>query len=292
VTIGAEIAATTAPDSVLLAVRPLGGSWFQRFVMQPAGAYDYRATIPADSLPAGAYEYAVTVVRGDSSLTFPGPLPLSPWDWDFGGQEFFRFRIVPPATPLRLFTPAEDASRLLFSRIGDAVRRGLFRVVPSADRGELAVHMALPVFRGRAPEDYTASLLVKDLVESRGPAIAAATGLRLRLRGLGTRQVLHVTLMEADGTSWSAAVPVDSTWSTVTVPLSDLHAARGVLLPEGFPGNWNYWVGPAQGRGGSGDSIRVPEVERLQFSLRSADAGTPVPAEYGVEIESATLVFR
>src|SRR5207253_4978244 len=56
--------------------------------------------------------------------------------------------------------------------------------------------------------------------------------LRVRVRGLGSRQVLHLTLMEEDGTSWSAALPVDSTWSEKTIPLAALSVGRGVLLPR------------------------------------------------------------
>src|SRR5438128_11242366 len=121
--------------------------------------------------------------------------------------------------------------------------------------------------------------------------MSAADELHVRLRGLGARQILHVTLMEDDGTSWSAAVPVDSSWSERAVPLTDFTIGRGVLLPEGFPGEWNYWVGPAAGRGGSGDRPRLDRVERLQLSLRREDgAGIAVaPASYGVAGERIRL---
>src|SRR5439155_1557640 len=88
-----------------------------------------------------------------------------------------------------------------------------------------------------------------------------------------------LTLMEDDGTSWSAGVPVDSSWSEQAMPLTDFKIGQGVLLPEGFPGEWNYWVGPAAGRGGSGDRPRLDRAERLPLSLRREDAGSgPRPA--------------
>ncbi len=40
------------------------------------------------------------------------------------------------------------------------------------------------------------------------------------MRGLRPHQVLHITLMEDDGMSWSAAVPVDSIWSEQSLPLA------------------------------------------------------------------------
>jgi hypothetical protein len=279
------------PDSVTLAIRPLGGSWFRRFAMSSAGGYDYRATIPADSLRDGSYEYAVTVVRAGRATTFPEGVPRRPWDWDYSGSVYGRTEVVAPGTPLRLFNPAMDVSRLAFSRIGDAGRTGIFRVVPSAVTGEPAFHLELPVANGYSPPDYTASLVVLDRVRARGAAVARATGLRVRLRGVGPSQVVHVTLVESDGTAWGTALTVDSTWAERTIPLRDLTPARAAMLPEGYPGEWNYWMGPAEGRGGPGDSIRVPEIERIQFSLRPEAGVQPQPGEIGVEIESATLVF-
>ena len=111
-----------------------------------------------------------------------------------------------------LFDPASDASRLAFTRIGDAGRRGLFRLALSGKTGRPIFHLALPVdSSGWSPPDYTASLYVGHRVRARGETIAGAEGLHLRLRGLGPRQTAHVTLMEDDGTSWTAAVSLDST---------------------------------------------------------------------------------
>jgi hypothetical protein len=62
-------------------------------------------------------------------------------------------------------------------------------------------------------------------------------------------------------------------------------------LPEGFPGEWNYRVGPAAGRGGTGDYPRLTQVERLQLSLRREQGMTITSGSYGVEIEWITLGF-
>ena len=62
-------------------------------------------------------------------------------------------------------------------------------------------------------------------------------------------------------------------------------------MPQGFPGEWSYWVGPAAGRGGSGDRPRLVRVERLQLSLRRENGVVAVPGGYGVEVEWITLGF-
>jgi hypothetical protein len=144
---------------------------------------------------------------------------------------------------------------------------------------------------GWSPADYTASLVIKDRIAARRETITGATALRLRLRGLGARQTLHLTLMEDDGTSWTAALSVDSSWSEQSIPLADFTAGRGVLLPQGFPGEWNYWVGPAAGRGVSGERPRLEHVERIQLSLRREVGPAARPGGYGVEVEWITLAF-
>jgi hypothetical protein len=228
--------------------------------------------------------------------------------WNYHGRASWTLDVVGPRTPLRLFDPASDAELLSFSRIGDAGRRGLFHIGLSGVTGRPVFHLALPVdSSGWSPPDYTASLLIAGRIRARQEAIAGAEAVRLRLRGLGPRQVLHITLMEDDGTSWSLAVPVDSTWSEASLPLAGFAIGRGVLLPQGFPGEWNYWVGPADARGDSGDRPRPDRLERLQLSLRREDGrgvgagaqgrvapNSPViipPDRYGVEVEWVSLEF-
>jgi hypothetical protein len=289
--VDARVVTDAAPDSVVLWIRPTGTGWFRPFPMRAVSAYGYRASIPADALREGPHEYVVSVRQRDSTVTFPEGLHRAPSDWDYQAGSVWRTMIVRPDVPLRLLWPADDAGRLSFSRIGDGWRQGIFRIVPSAS-GEAAFHLELPVnVDGINPDDYTASLVVKDRIAGRAETVAGAMGVRLRLRGIGPRQRLWLTLMEKDGTSWSAPVEVDSTWTERTLPIADFHVARGVKLPQGYPGTWNYWVGPAEGRGGPGDAIRLPDVERLQLSLRR-EAGQQIRAgTYGVEVESVTLMF-
>jgi hypothetical protein len=288
----ASLADQTPPDSARLYFRPAAGGYYRGFAMRPAGGYVYAASIPAAALREGPHEFVITLFRGESAVTFPGGLRQKPTDWDYYGSAAWKLDVVGPQTPLRLFDPAGDATRLTFSRIGDAGRRGLFGVGLSGVTGQPVLHVSLPVdTSGAGPADYTASLVIKDRIRARQETIAGAETVRLRLRGLGPRQVLYVTLMEDDGTSWSAAVTVDSAWSEASLPLAAFAIGRGVLLPEGFPGEWNYWVGPADARGGNADRPRLDRIERLQLSLRREDGVVVPPGRYGVELEWVTLDF-
>ncbi len=289
----ARVVDTAPPDSVVFFIRPTAGGFYRGFAMRRVGGYDYSTSIPSSILHNGPYEFVITLFHGDSGLTFPGGVPARPWDWDFYGRDSWKVDVVGAETPLRLFTPRADAPRLTFTRIGDAGRRGLFRVAMSPATGEPIFHLELPVdASGWSPPDYTASLVMEDRIRARHEAIAGAEGVRLRLRGLGARQVLHVSLMEDDGTTWTAGVPVDSTWTEQTLPLSAFTAGRGVLLPQGFPSDWSYWVGPAAGRGGRTDRPKLDRLERLQLSLRKESGVTVKAGGYGVEIEWVSLLFN
>ena len=288
----ARLADRTPPDSATLFIRPAAGGFYRGFTLRPAGGYEYAANVPAAALQEGPHEFVITVFRGDTAVTFPGGQRRRPWDWDYQGRASWRLDVVQSGTPLRLFDPASDATRLAFSRIGDAGRRGLFHVGLSGVTGQPVFHFELPVTTsGWSPADYTASLVISDRITARRETIASAEAVRLRLRGLGPRQVLHVTLVEEDGTSWSVDEPVDSSWSEPSLTLADFTIARAVLLPEGFPGEWNYWVGPAAGRGVVGDRPRLDHLERLQLSLRREDGVVTRPGGYGVEVEWVRLEF-
>jgi hypothetical protein len=288
----ASVVAAVPPDSAVLYIKPTAGGFYRGFTMRPTAGYEYAATVPAAALREGPHEFVITLFHGDSGVTFPDGVPAKPWDWDFYGRGSWKIDVVGAQTPLRLFTPRADAPRLTFTRIGDAGRRGLFRVVPSPVTGAPVFHLELPVdASGWSPADYTASLVIEDRIRARQETIAGAEGVRLRLRGLGARQVLHVSLMEDDGTTWTAALPVDSTWTEETLPLAAFSAGRGVLLPQGFPSDWSYWVGPAVGRGGSADRPRLQRLERLQLSLRRETGVAVTPGSYGVEVEWIVLGF-
>jgi hypothetical protein len=182
----------------------------------------------------GPSEFVVTVFSGGRAVTFPDQIERLPWSWDFSGTGSWKLDVTSPATPLVLFSPARDASRLAFTRIGDAGRRGLFRIGYSPD-GRPAFHFELPVdSSGDGPPDYTASLVVKDRIASRTPT--GSEVITLRGRALGPEQVVHLTLMEDDGTSWTHALTLDTAWVEREVPIADLQGWSGCAASAGIPG--------------------------------------------------------
>ncbi len=287
IAIRARVVDTVAPDSVVLAVRRRDQHYFRRYPMQSAGAYDYAVSVPADSIGVGPFDYAITVVRDGIGTTFPEDVHQRAWDWNFTGDDLWSGSVVAPATPLTLFSARNDVGRLAFSRIGDGWREGIYRVLTSAVDGEPIVHFELPRFNGHGPDDYTASLVVEDRIAARGADVRQAASVVVRSRAARAGDVVHLTLVEHDGTSWSAEVRADSAWGEQAIPLAAFVPARSVMLPEGFPGEWNYWLAAPPDRGGVGDRIRVDAIERVQFSLRPS--GTSIPS---ADIEWVKLDFH
>src|SRR5207249_7250141 len=126
----ARVVDRTPPDSAILFIRPTAGGLFRGFTMHPAGGYLYAVSLPGTALRAGGgpHEFVITLFRGDSGVTFPGGLPLRPTDWDYYGSASWRLDGGGAHSPVGLFDSCLEAACLSFTRIGDAGRRGLFRV--------------------------------------------------------------------------------------------------------------------------------------------------------------------
>jgi hypothetical protein len=270
--------------AVTLHMRTAGSAALRTWPMAAQRGYRYAASLPAGTLPAGVTEYFFSVETEGGTVRCPAE-----------ADRFLTTQVVTPNQPLPLFDGAQDIPQLVYTRIGDNVRHGVFKSMPATDADPAALRLLLPLSYDRTLDDYTASLAVKDRIFDRSGRLAAAKALRVKARGASAGQGVFLTLVEADGTSWSTRLSLPSAWQEVVVPLAGLRIARGVKLPLGYPERWNYWVAPAKGRGGSTDRPNLAAVEHLQISLRP-ESGGPKPKEAGadawVDLASVALVFE
>jgi hypothetical protein len=276
--IAATVASADVPDTVSLQV--LGGG--APVAMHRTGGYDYAATLPAGSVPDGSLRFTVGVAYAGKVLTFPHDSPVASTRAESYGAE-----VVPESSPLALFDPARDIANLAVSRSGES-RNRVAKAVDGSHPGTPAYPLAFPT--ERMTDDFTASLYVGDRVADRGPAVAGAKAIRIRLRALEAPSVIRVTLVEKDGSAWSAKVFASRDWRDAVVPISSLRSAKSAMLPQAYPGTWSYWLSPPEGS----TAIHLAQVERLQFSLRRPDFGTISSvdaAQASVAIESAALDF-
>ena len=282
VKIAAEIVDATPPQEVTLHVRQGDDAPFKVFPMQSAGGYTCRATIPVGTLSAGPMDYFISVKTGGSTVRFPSD----------GSEQLWKANIVTPSAPLQLFSAEQDANRLAYTRIGDAGRRGISQSLPASGADPAALRLFFPLSSDRGLDDYTGSLSIKDKIADRRPGISSAKALNVKARGVSDEQEIYLTLVEADGTSWSKKLTLKSGWEDIVVPLDQLKIALGVKLPLGFPERWNYWITPAKGRGGPDDHVRLDQVERLQFSFRPSTASRKAETDPWADIASITIMFE
>jgi hypothetical protein len=80
-----------------------------------------------------------------------------------------------------------------------------------------------------------------------------------------------------------------SAWSTVSVPIAQLHISRSIHIPSPFPGLWNYWRDSPARRGAPGDRIHVEDVERLQLTVTPNGGDSAADDASGAAVESITL---
>ncbi len=269
-------------DSVKLFIRK-AGSWFRPFSMNQTSAYVYQASLSEDYMREGYYDYCITVYQGTGKTTFPSEIKKSPFEWDFYSMEFWSLEILPADNTFPLFIPKHDFHLLSFTRIGDNIRHGIFSIEPAQNSENGAIRLRLPREMDNALDDYTASLYIGDrLANIKDPE--NITSLVISVRGLNSGDEAFITLVESDGTSWTSKLKFENEWTDVEISLDNLAPGKGVMLPQGFPGNWNYWLLPPKGRGGDGDKINMTNVEHLQLSIRPASNQKNIDS--GIEISS------
>jgi hypothetical protein len=274
-------------DSVVLYIRT-PGSWFRSVGMKAFSPYEYQAILQEESLTDPFHEYCITVYQDDLSTTFPEGTEGSPADWDFYSKEYWPLEVCSAIRPFPLFIAREDLEQLSYTRIGDHIRHGIFRLVEAGVPGTGALRLSLPSEQDRGLTDYTASLFIGDRI-SRLIGPDPGGSLTVTARGLHPGDEFFITLVESDGTAWTTRLELTGDWRELEIPLNEMHPGRGVMLPQGYPGNWNYWLDPTEGRGGASDRIRVEKIEQLQFSVRPGKSPHTDP---GVEIASVSIISK
>jgi len=280
-TLNARIVDEEKIDSVKLFIKPKG-SWFRSFEMVSKNTYDYQTEIPQDFIHSGFYEYVISVYQGNNVTSFPSGLDKTPTDWDYYSSDAWNLEIIDNKQPLCIFSPKDDLSKLSFTRIGDNIRSGIFTLLSSDKDNEGIIKLKIPFNLDKNLEDYSFSLFVGDYIKTLNN-IEEIKGLSINGKGKGNA---YITLIESDGTPWMAKIPFNTEWGAKTVLLSDFKIGKGIMLPQGFPGNWNYWLLPSEQRGSKNDSLNIGKVEKLQISMR------PSKEQNGeVQIGSISIVY-
>jgi hypothetical protein len=290
-TISANVFCKADPKSVTLFLK-LGNWRYMPITMKKETGYCYKADIPENFCKEGYVEYCIVAEDGDNIINFPSGINKRPTDWDYYDVTTWKTVIIKEKTPLRLIEPATDAKKIAFTRIGDGIRFGIYKLIPSNQNGEPAIHLGFPSDYDKNLADYTLSIPIKDKVTSRQGDIRQANYIELEARGCSKKQSILITLVEKDGTSWSKKLELNEDWSSIKIPIKELELSKGVMLPLGYPGEWRYWFEPADGRGYTNDQIKIENAEWIQLSIRQKEIRESEKENNSwVELSSAVLKF-
>jgi hypothetical protein len=279
-----EVVTPETSVSAALHWRAKGQTDFSTLVLTREHGYHYSAVLPANALSPAGMECYLTANVGVNVTRLPND-----------GAPLLTARAAAPADALVLFDGAADAASLVYTRIGDTVRHGVFKTMPASGDDPAALRLMFPLSVDRTLDDYTASLVVKKRVAERGTDVGRAKSIVVKARASAGPQSIFVTLVEADGTSWSKRVTLSSAWADIAIPLADLVIAQGVKLPLGYPERWNYWLTPAKGRGGPIDHLNPLALERVQISFRPESNLTvkaPGASDVSADVASITLDWK
>jgi hypothetical protein len=291
ITLSANIYGNHDADAVTLYFKSDRGR-FTPVAMKKDSGYLYSATIPANRSTEGWIAYCIVVKDQNKTINYPSGIDKSPADWNYNDAGTWKAVVVKEKTPLRILNPVEDAGNLAFTRIGDGIRFGIYKLIPSSETGEGAFHLELPLNYDKNLRDYTISVPVKRKIIPRRDDMPLAKTLALTARGVNGQQEAYITLVENDGTSWSKKIDLQPEWKRIDIPLNELELSKGVMLPLGYPGEWKYWFEPAAGRGSGNDHVKMENVEWVQVSVRQTDAKKDnVKEQSWIDISSAVISF-
>lgn len=289
--ITAEVYGNRDPESVTLYLKG-GGRGNSGIRMKKDAGYKYIAEIPSNRSVPGWIEYCIVVKDGSTIINYPSGTNKNPADWYYNDAGTWKSAVIEEKIPLRVLTPSEDANKLAFTRIGDGIRFGIYKLIPSSQTGEAAFHLELPLTYDKDLADYTLSVPIKDKLAGRSNDITSAKSLVLNARGINQQQQAWITLVENDGTSWTKKIMLQSDWTNINIPLEQLELTKSPRLPQGYPGQWKYWVEPAAGRGSNNNKINMQNIEWIQLSIRQSDIKKEdVKSNSWVEISSAIVQF-
>jgi len=273
---------------VTLHWREKGKHDFKSLPMIQTDVYSFFIELPGEAIMEGVFEYAMVVGDGPTARMFPGNAPVDSSVWGIQSDAFWELQIFQATVPRVLLRPIQDGGELDFTRIDHAIQFEPFRLLPRDQSEAGAVRISLPPEYASGIDDLTVSYYVRDRL--RGIQSGKLSGqLLFDARGLGGGDVAYVTLVEADGTAWSSRLQLGTEWQNHCLPVVDFEISEGVMLPLGYPGRWNYWLRPPEGRGGIGDYPHLDQVERIQISIRSREINDST--SNGVEIGAIYLDY-
>jgi hypothetical protein len=247
--------------------------------------FAWTTTLPAEETPVGEFYWRVGIRENDGAVS----PDAARW---FPGTGKWRAEILAQNAPLSVLDLNDlGPARLLVSRDRQGVKSPKAVVLPTGEGGPARLRIDFPL--PAKPADSDGAPAVECGVAAGFAQWAehrpARAGWRFKVRGdLGGGR-LAVRLVEADGTSWRATLPISADWAERELESDDFRAVPLILLPGMYPNGAEHRPAAAQGRGGPADNPRAAELERVQFQFVPASDGTAMATGGWVEVAAVEL---
>lgn len=278
------------PDSVKLFVQRTGTRWFSSVPMHRQLGTRYSAVLPSYLTGPGYSDVQVVVYHHGTSEDFPSADSLNPSDWDYAPLPSWHLRWDPPGSALALLHLRKQASRLAFSRIGDAVRYPLYRIVSDSLEASPSLSLYFPLHMDSSLSDYSVRVPLGNLCRLRTDLDTAGARVTIRVRGKQGAQKGLLTFIDAQGRCWSHRIDLSAQWKVFSFALDSMKPSVGVNLPEGFPGDWDYWIPLHPASSHSAGILRISEVQSMELSLRKGESLNRLSGPSWMEISDIDVV--
>ena len=288
--ITATVCNSKLPDNVSLYVWREPHKVFAEYQMQRKKGYVYSVNVPAEQIKNGLIKYCITVQMGEKSQSFPADIQGRPSDWDFPTKKLWETLIVDACSPIVLYDASRDRDKFLISQYWHGPHYN-YDFVSGQTVGKLAFHLEVKNLTTE-PQDVSCKHIFGREIDGRLADMNGFQTLCVRVRA-ATKETTHfgITLMDKDGSAWSAAVPITEQWSEVRIPLSQFAFAKAAMLPRGWSGH-SYWLETPTNRGGENDRLHIENAESILFSIGSRFLQNNSNGTKAIELESVSLEKR
>jgi hypothetical protein len=255
--------------------------------MQRQKGYIYSVKVPAGKLKNGLIRYCITVQNGEKVQSFPADIQGRPGDWDFSTAKLWETLVVDANAPIVLYDVSRDRDKLLFSQPWHGLRY-TYDFVEGMSAGKLALRLEVPTLKDE-PQDVSCRYIFGKETDGRLNDFSKFQILCVRVRAV-EKATTHfgVALIEKDGSTWGATVPITEQWNEICIPLSQFVLTKAARLPRGWSGH-SYWLGLPTNRGGEKDKLHIENVESIQISIGARFLQDYNDAPCAIELENVTL---
>lgn len=285
--VAANIAGLKASDTVLLQVKNAAGM-NQSIEMEKSSPHRYEGSIPVGLMDAGEVRYWIVIDRkNDRFLTFPGEIPSATWRWEDEYSEKWTTRVVESGNPVKLWNAVTDEDDVFqgFGSWGSDANEYEVITEGESDQPEAISVSSTEPTEGR--HVLGISTYIRDHIEGITPTMLDSyEHVVVRAKtDYDNPAPMRILLLDNDGNSYSAPVPVDETMREHRIPLESFEPDRFMMLPKAYPSVMKIWY-----ETGVEGPVIPRKIEEIQFLIDTSENPDYEDGErYGFQVEAAWL---